>query len=85
MGARAGRRFYVALEDGIVVGSRRSSRWLTHAVLHRGYAGTFATFHESLAGAVGALAAFRDSAPTKAIVRALETREWLEIGVRLLH
>ena len=63
-----------------MVGSRRSLRRYTHAVLHRGFAGTFATFHETLAGAVRALDAFTDSAPRKAIVRTLETREWLEIG-----
>src|SRR4026207_2083131 len=75
-------RFFGAVDNGVVVGSRRTWCFYTHAVIHHGASGPFATFHLSTEGAKKGLQAFRDTAPDKRVVRTIETPTLLPVGSR---
>ncbi len=74
-------RFFAAVDDGIVVGSRSSTRSLTHAVIYEAPNGTFATFHTSEEAARAAAATFYGPL-SKRVVEAAETTGRLEAGAR---
>ena len=81
--AQTGRlRFFAAVDNGVVVGSRRTGRLYTHAVIHHCASGPFATFHLSKEGAKKGLQAFHDTAPDKRLVRTTETPTLLPVGSR---
>jgi hypothetical protein len=75
-------RFFAAVDNDVVVGSRRTWRFYTHAVIHHGASGPFATFHLSTEGAKKGLQAFRATAPDKRLVRTIETSTLLPVGSR---
>lgn len=77
-------RFFAAVHNGIVVGTRKTTREYRYAVIHvGGAAGPFATFHLTAAAADVARRYFRDSAPTKVIVPTIETSRDLGLGSNL--
>ena len=78
-------RFYAAIDNGVVVGTRATTRRYPYAVLHRGgAAGTFATFHLTKTHAqIHGVEAFRRTAPYKVVVRTVETSTRLPLGANL--
>ncbi len=72
-------RFFAAVDDGIVVGSRSSTRSLTHAVIYEGPSGAFATFHISEDDAQAAAATFYGPL-SKRVVEVAETTGRLQTG-----
>lgn len=70
-------RFYAVVVDGQVVGSRSSLRQYTHAVVHQGAAGYFATFHSSLELAQKATSFFGGRGR---VVETIETPRRMAVG-----
>jgi hypothetical protein len=73
-------RHFAAVKDGVVVASRSTLRVYPFAVLHRGGAGWFASFHATREGAERAFAVWRESAPQKELVETVETPERVRPG-----
>lgn len=74
------RRYFAAVHNGAVIGVRETQRQYTHAVVHVGRNGVWATFHSSAQHAHDSgLEAFR-TAPTKLVVPVLETTRLLRVG-----
>jgi hypothetical protein len=72
-------RHFVAVKDGVVVGSRSTRRPYQYAMLHRGAAGWFATFHQDRRGAQRALRFFV-GCRQKELVLTVETDERMPVG-----
>jgi hypothetical protein len=75
-------RYFVALEDGVVVACVATYCHYRYAVLYSGSSGTFATFHEDAAGARRALRLRRPFPSHKDLTPAIEAVAPVPIGVR---
>src|SRR5215213_9101315 len=73
-------RHFVAVKDGVVVGSRSTLRTYRFAVLHQGADGWFATFHGDLEGARVGLQMMQGHFEPNEIIGTIETPERLAVG-----
>lgn len=73
-------RHYVAVKDGVVVGSRSTLTPYLWSVLVKGDAGWFCTFHRDLAGAELAMSYMSFERFQKELVEVMETKERLAVG-----
>jgi hypothetical protein len=80
--SRGAIRYCAAVDGSTLVGLRRVEprQWYTWSVLHRGGAGTFATFHRTYRAALRGATFFLASAPHKEIMLTVELDSELPIG-----